>query len=62
MHKRLAFVHESEVRVVKVLVQEMTKEFDGVERKGRPLPGLQLDFDCSSLLDGIYVRPTMPLY
>jgi hypothetical protein len=57
MHKRLAFVHESEVRVVKVLVEEMTKECDGVEYKGRPPPGLQLDFDCSSLLDGIYLHP-----
>jgi hypothetical protein len=57
MHKRLAFVHESEVRVVKVLFQEMTTSFDDVEYRGCPPPGLQLDFDCSSLLDGIYVHP-----
>jgi hypothetical protein len=57
MHKRLAFEHESEVRILKVLLQEITKEFDGVEYKGSPPLGLQLDFDCSSLLDGIYVHP-----
>lgn len=50
MHKRNAFIHEREVRIVKQL--SMTDDLNATSHKG-----LDIDFDLEKIIDNIYVNP-----
>lgn len=51
MHKRLAFAHENEVRLVKLLGEHVAAD----SRPGPP--GLLVSVDVERLVDGVFVTP-----
>lgn len=57
MHKRLAFEHESEVRILKILSDEMTGYLNEVEYKKNPPIGISLNLDINALIEEIYIHP-----
>lgn len=60
MHKRLAFQHESEVRIVNVLMDQATTYFGEVEYKKNPPIDTTLKVDVETLIDSIYIHPYAP--
>lgn len=48
MHKRLAFQHEREVRIIKMTDEAIDENWEA---------GIRLDWDLSQIIDGIYVNP-----
>lgn len=58
MHKRISFLHESEVRIVKILSKYLSSYINDVEYKNKEAPlGIEMDIDLIELVENIYVNP-----